>query len=175
MPATLMGIDPTKVDTSATLPIGYEIADPRGGILAGNTIKYVRANATIAVNNVVCCDVAFATTTERHATVVNSINSGASTQMIEGVSDCATVSVTSGQFFWITVKGRATAKTAAVTAATNPKLGVHSVSGTLTAITAATPSNAEVIAGLAAASGKQAMAMTDTGTPSAGLSFIILS
>lgn len=165
------GVDPTRVDASAQFPIGIEIEDNRRGF-EGNRIKYYRANGSIPVNSVIIADVSFATAAERHATV---IPSSAVSQMVEGVSDCVTVTVTSGQFFWATCKGRTIAKTSGVTAATNAKLGTSGTGGTLVAITAATPSNAEVIAAIAAAAGKGATAMSDTGTPSAGVSYVLLS
>ena len=165
------GVTPAQVDASAIFPIGLEIDDPRNGF-GGNRIKYFRANGSITVNSAIICDVSFATTAERHATV---IASSAVSQPVEGVSDCATVTVTSGQFFWGTVKGRAIAKTSAVTAATNNKLGTSGTAGTFVAITGSTPTGAEVIAAIAAGVGKGATAMTDTGTPSAGNSYVLLS
>src|SRR5215813_3792830 len=126
-----LGINPAQVDASAQFPIGLEVDDPRNGF-SGNRIKYFRANGSITVNSVIICDVSFATTGERHATV---IASSAVSQPVEGVHDCATVTISSGQFFWATVKGRATAKTSAVTAATNNKLGTSGTAGTFVAIT----------------------------------------
>ena len=165
------GITPTQVDASAVFPVGLEADDPRNGF-TGNRIKYFRANGSIAANNVFIADVSFATAAERHATVVNAT---AVSQSVEGVNDITGVTVTSGQFFWGTVKGRAIAKTSAITAATNNRLGTSGTAGTLVAITGSTPTGAEVIAAIAAGIGKGAVAMSDTGTPSAGVSYILLS
>jgi len=165
------GITPTQVDTVAQFPVGTEADDPRNGF-TGNRIKYFRANGSIAANNAFICDVSFATTTERHATVVNS---SAVSQSIEGVNDITGATVAANSFFWGTIKGRAQVKTSAVTASTSVGLGTSGTAGTLVTITAATPSNAEVIAVIASAAGKGAKAMTDTGTPVAGQSFVLLS
>jgi len=165
------GINPTQIDASAQFPIGLEVDDPRNGF-PGNRIKYYKANGSITVNSVLICDVSATTAAERNATVVAS---SAVSQAVEGVHDIATATVTSGQFFWGTCKGRAIAKTSAVTAATNAKLGTSGTAGTLVAITAVTPSNAEVIAAIAAAVGKGVIALADTGTPTAGNSYVLLS
>jgi len=163
-------IDPTRVDATAQFPVGYEIGDPRGGQFSGNTIKYVRANGTIATGDAVHTDVSFATAAERHATV---ISTSAVSQMVEGVNDL-NAGLTAGQFGWITVDGRAQAKTSGVAA--GDKLGTTATGGTLGPLTAsATPTQAEVIAAIAAAAGRGAKAQTATGTPVTGQSFVRLS
>lgn len=172
MPASQMGIDVTRVDASALFPVGYETGDPRGGVFAGNVVKYVRANGTVGTNDAVVTDHTFGTTTERHATVVSVT---AVAQILEGVSDL-NAGMTSGQFGWITVKGRALCKTTGVADVTaNRKLGTAAAVGTLGLLTATTPTAAEVIAAIAAANGKGASALTNTGTPVANQSFILLS
>jgi hypothetical protein len=168
-----LGVLVSQVDASTAqqFPVGTELDDPRGGIFAGNRIKYIRANGSIATNDAVHTDVSYATAAERHATVVST---SAVSQMVEGVNDL-NAGMTSGQFGWITVKGRATCKTTGITAATNAKLGTTGTGGTLGALTAATPSNAEVIAAIAAAAGKGVKALSDTNTPATGLSYVLLS
>lgn len=171
------GVRPTQVDAAPAagqpelFPIGLEVDDPRGGVFAGNRIKYVKANGSIADGDCVQNDVSFATAADRNATV---ISTSAVAQMIEGVNDIAGVAITSGQRFWITVRGRAVVKTSAITAATNAKLGTSGTAGTLVAITAATPSNAEVIAAIAAGCGRGCSALSDTGSPVAGRSYVML-
>src|SRR5262245_12956762 len=165
-----IGITPSQVDAVALFPVGTEVDDPRNGF-TGNRIKYCRANGTIAVGDCVTADVSFATAAERHATVVST---SAVSQVIEGANDNATVSISSGQFFWATVKGRAQIKTSAVTAGST--VGTSATGGTLVNITAsAAYAQAEALAALAAAAGKSARATTATGTPVTGQSFILLS
>lgn len=170
MPASALGIDPTRVDGTAQFPVGYEIGDPRQGVFSDNTIKYCRANGAIAAGDFVHTDVTFATAAERQGTV---ISTSAVSQMIDGANDLAGVAISSGQFFWITTKGRAQGKTAGVAA--GDKLGTTATAGTLGPLTATTPTAAEVIAAIAAADGKGAKALTATGTPVTGQSFVELS
>ena len=163
------GITPTQVDASALFPIGTEADDPRNGF-TGNRIKYCKANGTIAANDGIRADPTATTAAERHATVVSI---SAVSQALEGANDITGVSISSGSFFWATVKGRAIIKTSGVSA--GDRLGTSGTGGTLVAITAATPSNAEVIAAIAAAAGKGAVAMAATNTPTTGTSYVLLS
>ncbi len=98
MPAPAMGVDPTRVDAAAQYALGYEIGDPRSGIFAGNNIKYVQANGAITAGDAVRLDVT-ATAANRRAVV---IRTSAAAQVLEGI---ANVSLTSGQFGWITTLG----------------------------------------------------------------------
>src|SRR5262245_35229660 len=166
------GITPTQVDpsTAPSFPVGTEADDPRNGF-TGNRIKYCRANGTIAAGDAIQCDISFATAAERHATV---ISTSAVSQVIEGANDISGVSISSGQFFWATVKGRMQCKTSAVTAGST--LGTSGTAGTLVNITAsAAYAQAEALAALAAGAGKAVRATTATGTPVAGQSFVLLS
>lgn len=164
------GITPTQVDATAQFPIGLEVEDPRNGF-SGNRIKYFRANGTIAAGNAIHCDVSFATSAERHATV---ISTSAVDQRLEGANDISGVSVTSGQFFWGTVKGRAQIKTTA--AAAGDRLGTTATGGTLGAIDAAAAyAQAEARAALSAAAGKAARCMSATNDPVTGQSWVLLS
>lgn len=153
------GINPTQVDTAAQFPIGTEADDPRNGF-TGNKIKYVRANGTIAPFSATRCDPTFATVAERHATV---IAVSAVAQVVEGVADTITVSVTAGQFFWLTVKGRGTCLTTAATAGTPQGT---STAGQLTDLTVVTSQQAV---------GKGVIATSATNTPATGQSFVLLS
>lgn len=99
MPQGAPGIDPTRVDTVAVYPLGYEIGDPRGGVFAGNQIKYCRANGTITAADAVRLDVTASPAADRKANV---IRTSAAAQVLEGVSN---VSLTTGQFGWVTVLG----------------------------------------------------------------------
>lgn len=171
MPQSAFGIDVSRVDASPQYPVGYEIGDPRSGVFSGNTIKYVRANGAIAAGDALTCDPAFATVAERHATV---ISTSAVQQILEGANDLTGVAIASGQFFWATVKGRAQIKTSGVTAGST--LGTSGTSGTLVNITAsAAYAQGEALAALAAAEGKSARALTATGAPVAGQSFVLLT
>src|SRR5262245_18093650 len=164
------GILPSQVDASAMFPVGLETADPRNGF-TGNTIKYCGANGTIAAGDCIQCGISFATAAQCHASV---ISTSAVPQVIEGANDISGVSISSGQFFWVTVKGRMQVKTSAVTAGST--LGTSGTAGTLVHITAsAAYAQAEALATLAAGAGKAVRAMTATGTPVAGQSFVLLS
>lgn len=99
MPQGAPGIDPTRVDTVAAYPLGYEIGDPRGGVFAGNQIKYCRANGTVVAADTVRLDVTASPAADRKA---NIIQTTAAAQVVEGISN---VSLTTGQFGWITVLG----------------------------------------------------------------------
>jgi hypothetical protein len=156
----IAGINPTQIDTTAAFPLGTETDDPRGGAFAGNKLKYVRANGTIAPFSAVRCDPTFATAAERHTTV---IAVSAVAQVLEGVADTITASATAGQFFWLTVKGRATCLTTAATAGTPQGT---STAGQLTDLTTVTSQQAV---------GKGVIATSATGTPAASQSFVLLS
>jgi hypothetical protein len=152
------GIDVTRVDATAQYPVGYEQEDPRGGAFSGNKVKYCRANGSIPVNSAVKADVTFATAAERHATVIVTAGAGS----FEGVSDCVAVTVTAGQFFWITTYGLAIALTASTTAGTAQGTAA---AGGLTDLTTVTSAQAV---------GKTAIAMSATGTPVANKSYVLL-
>src|SRR5215510_4971501 len=107
-----LGMTPAQVDASALFPVGLEADDPRNGF-TGNRIKYCRANGTIAAGDAVHADISFATAAERHATV---ISTSAVSQALVGANDISGVSISSGQFFWATVRGRAQIKTTGVAA-----------------------------------------------------------
>jgi len=152
------GIDVTRIDTVAQYPVGYEMDDPRQGAFSGNKIKYCRANGTIPPNSAVKADVTFATAAQRHATMIVTAGAGS----FDGVADCTLVNVTTGQFFWMTTYGLATALTAATTAGTAQGTAA---AGGLTDLTTVTSAQAV---------GRTAIAMSATGTPAANLSFVLL-
>lgn len=152
------GIAPTRVDATAQFPLGLEVDDPRRGF-EGNRIKYVQANATVTAFAAVKTDVSFATANQRHATVIITAGAGS----FEGVNDCAAVSVSSGQFFWITVKGLATVLSTSSTAGTAQGTAA---SGNLTDLTTVTSAQAV---------GKTAIAMSATNTPASGQAYVLLN
>lgn len=113
MSAFLLGANPTVADREAQYILGTEIADPRSSSFSGNVIRYVKANGTIAANSAVRMDLTDETN-EPHAVLATS----ATGQIVAGVSIAAlSSSATSNNVFgWITVKGKASCLTAAVTA-----------------------------------------------------------
>ena len=113
MAVFLLGANPTVADQTAQFPLGTEIADPRTRDLPGNIIRYVKANGTIAANAAVRMDLTDETN-EPHAVLATS----ATGQIVAGVNIVALSSSASNNnvFGWITVKGKASVLTAAVTA-----------------------------------------------------------
>jgi len=93
-----LGIDPTRVDTTQQFPLGYETDDPRGGIFAGNKLKYGKANGTITAADICKLDIT-ATAADRRGVF---IRNAAAAEPIEGI---ALASLTANQFGWFTTLG----------------------------------------------------------------------
>lgn len=133
------GVNPLQVDASAQFPLGLVIEDPRGGILAANQIKYVKATAAVTLADSVKLDVA-ATAAERHASVIPT--AAAAGQAVEGI---AHVGIANGSFGWITVRGRINANVTAGTAA-GDKLSTSGAAAGRLLVSGATAAEANAIA-----------------------------
>lgn len=110
------GINPTTVDTTATLPLGLEVDDPRGGTFSvGKKFRYVKAGGAISAGNVLIVDVSDTNSLEPNVL----IPATAANQPIAAIAE---VAIASGSFGWVQVRGRhagalkASGATTAVTA-----------------------------------------------------------
>ena len=164
----ILGIDIGRVDTTPQHELGLIVRDIIGGqgtrsykeVIDGATItqqyspdaefKYVRAQSNVAVGDSVILDTG--QTDEPAAVIpVSAVN-----QPVEGI---ARVAIAANSYGWVQVRGRVpSAKVAAGTAA-GAQLGSSGTAGTLSTITVATPTAAEVQRVLAAAIGRGAQAM----------------
>src|SRR5687767_12849368 len=106
----IAGINPTQVDPGTALgvgaifPPGAETDDPRGGVFAGNKLKYVQVNATVSALDAVRLDFSV-TAANRRFTIVST---SAVTDKFEGYANNFAAGVTSVPQFswiWITVAG----------------------------------------------------------------------
>jgi len=175
-----LGVDFDVVTTTAKHELGIEAEDVRGGnyglsisqidqfpggpvtttrtYFPGNRYKYVQASATIAIGDAVKIDDAAADLTKPGLVTPTT----AVTDIVDGV---AHVAIASGSFGWITIKGRVnSAKVLDAGNAEGAALGASGTAGTLVAITAATPTAAEVIAAIRGGYGRRAMSLEDVGT-----------
>ncbi len=108
-----LGINPTQVDTVATLPLGTEADDPRGGQFnTGKRIRYVKASSAVSAGNALIVDTGDSTGTEPSVVIPSS----AVGQIICGIAETA---IAAGSFGWVTIKGRVASalKTASTTTA----------------------------------------------------------
>jgi hypothetical protein len=151
------GINATQVDTVAQHPLGIIVSDPRGGVYAGNRIKYVQATATgVAVGVAVRLDVA-ATAANRRYSVIPT----AATDLGSIVHALAHVAIPNGSFGWVTVEGVVfNAVVPDALAVGNPMNG--GAAGALVDATAASTETATLATYLAA--GKPVILIEDTGT-----------
>jgi hypothetical protein len=133
MSAMMLGVDPLRVDTVQQFPLGLVAEDPRAGDFTDSKVKYVKANGSITAGNAVQIDVSVAAA-DRDGTV---INTSAADQPIEGI---ALVTLTTGQFGWIQIAGRAKDANCATTIVAGAILLPTATAGQLddTAITTAT-------------------------------------
>ena len=131
------GIDFTVTTTTQKFALGIEV--PAND---GCTYKYVRAGGAITALNFVIVDVAEGPYDVVHCSAVS--------QAIAGV---APVAIADNSFGWIKVKGKQAGANVTTGETAGAMLGTSGTEGRLVEITAATPSNAEVIAAIAAAVG----------------------
>lgn len=94
----MLGVNPTRADTTQQFALGTETDHPDGAGFPRNRIRYIRAAGTIAANRAVT--LAADNTSEPNAVVASS----ATGQVLEGVTLAAIDSQTN-LFGWITVKG----------------------------------------------------------------------
>lgn len=133
MSTIIGGINPTQADTTASFPPGTVADDPRGGIFAGNRIRYVRAQSQLTANFAVHLDVG-------QLDDPFSVNpTSAVNQAVEGI---AHATIPAASFGWITIQGNVPLANvdAAVTAGVNLVSGASA--GRLFAISSADAVNA---------------------------------
>jgi hypothetical protein len=186
MAGTTNILDIDRVTTAQEHDLSTIMDDPRGkfGVITVNRViagavvtetvryspggqfMYCKANATIVGADVAgggdACKVDDAgTDANKPGFVVPT--AAAAAQIVAGISR---VSVANGSFFWLQIRGRVyNAKVTTAGTAEGDALGANpATAGTLIAITAATPSNAEVIAAIRYAAGRRAMALVNFGT-----------
>jgi hypothetical protein len=125
----LLGVNPTQTHTTAQFALGTETRDPRVGAYAGNTIRYVKAGATIAAGDALMVDMA--DTDEPHALQPTAAN-----------GDCivaiAHVAIANNEYGWVTVSGSISAVSSTAVGAVGLTLVADSVAGQLIALTLAT-------------------------------------
>lgn len=151
----LLGIDFTVNESTQRHELGIEI-----DCNDGTRRKYVKAGAAVTAGNAVIVDVSAGNNTVIHSSAV-----------AQAVAGIAPVSLTSGYYGWIIVRGPyATANVA--TPSAGDMLGTTGTAGRLGAITASsTVSQAEAIAAIAAATGVGVLCRT---TASSNVSAVIL-
>jgi hypothetical protein len=152
------GINPTQVDTVAQFQLGAVADDPRGGVFAGNKIKYVKANASgVGIGRAVQMDVAATPAADRRFNVIPT----AATDLGSIVHGLAHVAIAQNSFGWITVEGIVfNAVVPDALAVGNPMNG--GAAGALVDATAGSTETAPLATYLAA--GKPVILLEDTGT-----------
>lgn len=129
MPASGLGIDPTRVDTTKQYSLGYEVGDPRSQDFPGNTIRYVLATADIAAGDSVQLDVTDNTNEPWAVKPVDAVK-----QPVVGI---AHVAIGNTKFGWITTKGRVASAKAGPSVAAGARLKSSASAGKLVALTQA--------------------------------------
>lgn len=153
--ASVVGQDLTRVDSSAAVPLGTQVVADNGA-----TYRYIKAAAAIAANDIL------------HTAAAGLDNLTPISAVAQKPVGVAPVAIASGSYGWVVVRGPATAKVAASTAA-NSAIGTSATAGTGTTITAsATVTQAEAIAAIAAAAG---VGILTTGAEAAGKAPVLLS
>jgi len=98
------GIDPTRVDTTAQYALGFEVDDPRTIDFPGNRIRYVKAGAQLVAGTALQKDIAVTPGTPS-IRGKQMLPCAATTPLTQVVSAIAHVTIASGSFGWVTVKG----------------------------------------------------------------------
>lgn len=157
------GIDPLRTTAAAEFPLGLEVDDPRAAF-TGNKLRYVQAaNAIVGSENAAGADSVMTDNAQTDALKPGRVTPTAGvTDIVDGI---AHISIADEFFGWITIEGRVNnCKVTDAGATEGAALGASATAGTLVAITAATPTAAEVIAAIRYAGGRRAMALVDVGT-----------
>ena len=129
MPASALGIDPTRVDTTKQYALGYEIGDPRSQDFPGNTIRYILAASAIAAGDSLQVDVTDNTNEPWALKPIDAVK--------QPVAAIAHVAIGSGSFGWVTTKGRVASAKAGPSITAGQRLKSSSSAGKLVALTQA--------------------------------------
>ena len=128
MAIQILGVDPTRVDSTAQFALGTECKDPRTVDFANNTIRYVKAGSAIALGDALKVKADEA----QEPNVL--IPTSAVQQPVVGI---AHVAIASASFGWVTVKGRVASASAAASTAAEARLGSSASAGKLQTLTQA--------------------------------------
>ncbi len=129
MPAPIMGVDPTRVDTARQYALGTEVGDPRAADFPGNTIRYILAAANIAAGDALQLD------------PTDNVNEPWALKPVDAVKQpvvgIAHVAIASGSFGWVTTKGRVASAKAGPSVTAGQRLKSSASAGKLVALTQA--------------------------------------
>lgn len=150
MPDALLGVDVTKVYTSTTLvdPNQSINAPPLGTTwldgLTGKRYKFIKCTGAWNAGDCIVID----------ETATDEPNGGKPCSAVSQVAiGIAKTTVALNGAGWVQISGEYPTANVTTASQAGDKLGTTATSGRLGSITAATPSNAEVIAAIAAATG----------------------